>query len=106
VSALDAGVSSAKNARQGERPDEPGGVLQAVQGGHRDEPAAQYQKRLRLLEARRLMVEEGMGAEVSAYRVGYTSASRFSREVSRMFDDSPLRDSRALKQASAVVQDM
>ncbi|WP_437959222.1 AraC family transcriptional regulator [Sorangium sp. So ce119] len=66
----------------------------------------QYQKRLRLLEARRLMVEEGAGAEASAFRVGYTSASQFSREYSRMFGDSPLRDTRALKQTAAVVQDM
>ncbi|MGK4008172.1 AraC family transcriptional regulator [Sorangium sp. So ce1036] len=66
----------------------------------------QYQKRLRLLEARRLMVEEGMGAEASAFRVGYTSASQFSREYSRMFGNSPLRDARALKRTAAVVQDM
>lgn len=66
----------------------------------------QYQKRLRLLEARRLMVEEGLGAEASALRVGYTSASQFSREYSRMFGNAPLRDTRALKQTAAVVQDM
>jgi transcriptional regulator GlxA family with amidase domain len=52
------------------------------------------------------MVEEGEGAEASAFRVGYTSASQFSREYSRMFGDAPLRDSRALKQTSAIVQDI
>ena len=52
----------------------------------------QYQKRLRLLEARRLMVEERETAEGSAYRVGYRSPSQFSREYSRMFGLSPLRD--------------
>ncbi|KYF75879.1 AraC family transcriptional regulator [Sorangium cellulosum] len=66
----------------------------------------QYQKRLRLLEARRLMVEEGVGAEASAFRVGYTSASQFSREYSRMFGNPPRRDARALQQTAAVVQDM
>lgn len=52
----------------------------------------QYQKRLRLLEARRLMVEEGESAEGSGFRVGYKSASQFSREYSRMFGTPPSRD--------------
>ena len=52
----------------------------------------QYQKRLRLLEARRLMVDEGETAEGSAFKVGYKSASQFSREYSRMFGNPPLRD--------------
>jgi AraC-like DNA-binding protein len=52
----------------------------------------QYQKRLRLLEARRLMADEGETAEGSAYKVGYNSPSQFSRESSRMFGNSPLRD--------------
>ena len=37
----------------------------------------QFQKRLRLLEARRLMIDEGEKAEGSAYKVGYNSASQF-----------------------------
>jgi AraC-like DNA-binding protein len=57
----------------------------------------QYQKRLRLLEARRLMVDEGESAEGSAFRVGYKSAPQFSREYSRMFGNSPLRDAMKLK---------
>lgn len=52
----------------------------------------QYQKRLRLLEARRLMTDEGESAEGSAFKVGYNSPSQFSREYSRMFGNSPLRD--------------
>lgn len=55
----------------------------------------QYQKRLRLLEARRLMVDEGETAERSAFKVGYESASQFSREYSRMFGNSPFRDTHA-----------
>lgn len=54
----------------------------------------QYQKRLRLLEARRLMLEEGEGAQTSASRVGYASASQFSREYARMFGNAPMRDTR------------
>ena len=61
----------------------------------------QYQKRLRLLEARRLMVDEGETAEGSAYRVGYKSPSQFSREYSRMFGNSPSREARKAKQAVA-----
>jgi AraC-like DNA-binding protein len=57
----------------------------------------QYQKRLRLLEARRLMVDGGETAEASAFKVGYKSASQFSREYSRMFGSSPLRDAVNIK---------
>jgi AraC-like DNA-binding protein len=45
----------------------------------------QHQKRLRLLEARRLLLVEGTNAASAAYRVGYERASQFSREYSRMF---------------------
>jgi len=52
----------------------------------------QYQKRLRLLEARRLMVADAANAETAAFQVGYESASQFSREYSRMFGSPPRRD--------------
>lgn len=52
----------------------------------------QYQKQLRLLEARRLMLTGGADATRAAYRVGYESASQFSREYARMFGDPPRRD--------------
>ncbi len=58
----------------------------------------QYQKRLRLLEARRLMIEMGETAESSAFLVGYKSASQFSREYSSMFGNAPLRDAIKIKQ--------
>jgi AraC-like DNA-binding protein len=52
----------------------------------------QYQKRLRLHEARRLMLEHGDSAENSSFKVGYKSAAQFSREYSRMFGAPPARD--------------
>lgn len=52
----------------------------------------QYQKRLRLIEARRLMLEEGFAASGAAFEVGYESVSQFTREYRRMFHDSPKRD--------------
>jgi AraC-like DNA-binding protein len=52
----------------------------------------QYQKRFRLLEAKRLMIEEDETAESAAFKVGYKSASQFSREYSRMFGNAPFRD--------------
>lgn len=66
----------------------------------------QYQKRLRLLEARRLMLEEGEGAGSSALRVGYASASQFSREYTRMFGNAPRRDTRARKPSARPLQKM
>jgi AraC-like DNA-binding protein len=61
----------------------------------------QYQKHLRLLEARRLMMVDGANASSAAYQVGYESASQFSREYSRMFGIAPKRDALELKRASA-----
>ena len=52
----------------------------------------QYQKQLRLIEARRLMVIEDLNVAEAAYQVGYESASQFSREYSRMFGVAPKRD--------------
>lgn len=52
----------------------------------------QFQKQLRLIDARRYMAVEGKGAAEAAYHVGYESASQFSREYSRMFGNSPMRD--------------
>ncbi|AJD47235.1 AraC family transcriptional regulator [Isoalcanivorax pacificus W11-5] len=52
----------------------------------------QFQKKLRLHEARRLMLTEGLEAATASYRVGYESPSHFSREYSRMFGAPPRAD--------------
>lgn len=54
----------------------------------------QYQKRLRLIEARRLMVDGGFTASLAAFEVGYESVSQFTREYRRMFQLPPKRDAR------------
>lgn len=61
----------------------------------------QYQKQLRLLEARRLMVAEAANVETAAFDVGYESPSQFSREYARMFGLPPRRDIQALRRAAA-----
>ncbi len=61
----------------------------------------QYQKQLRLLEARRLMVADEATVETAAFQVGYESPSQFSREYSRMFGMSPRRDAALLRDAAA-----
>jgi AraC-like DNA-binding protein len=57
----------------------------------------QYQKRMRLQEARRLMLGEGLDAAEAAYRVGYESPSQYGREYRRMFGAPPRRDVAAFK---------
>ncbi|MBN4005299.1 AraC family transcriptional regulator [Nostoc sp. LPT] len=52
----------------------------------------QYQKQLRLLEARRLMLAENYNAITAADRVGYESPSQFSREYTRLFGAPPIQD--------------
>lgn len=61
----------------------------------------QYQKHLRLQEARRLMLAERLDAATAAFQVGYESPSQFSREYSRLFGASPLRDVSTLRQMPA-----
>ena len=61
----------------------------------------QYQKQLRLFEARRLLVSGETNAETAAYRVGYESPSQFSREYSRMFGASPRRDIASVRSLAA-----
>ena len=58
----------------------------------------QYQKWLRLNEARRLMLTERLDAATAAFEVGYESPSQFSREYSRVFGAPPLRDITSLRQ--------
>ena len=52
----------------------------------------QYQKHLRLQEARRLMLSEALDAATAGYKVGYQSPSQFSREYRRLFGAPPQRD--------------
>ncbi|WP_025689606.1 AraC family transcriptional regulator [Paenibacillus zanthoxyli] len=58
----------------------------------------QFQKQLRLQEARRLLLSESADAADVAFRVGYESASQFSREYSRMFGAPPRADIKRLKE--------
>lgn len=51
-----------------------------------------YQKQLRLQEARRLMVAEGVSADTAGFAVGYESPSQFSREYRRLFGAPPRQD--------------
>lgn len=60
----------------------------------------QYQKQLRLQEARRLMLSEHLDAASAGFQVGYESPSQFSREYSRLFGAPPLRDVNNLRQAA------
>lgn len=52
----------------------------------------QYQKRLRLVEARRLMLDEGSSASNAAFAVGYESVSQFTRDYGDLFQMPPKRD--------------
>lgn len=61
----------------------------------------QYQKRLRLEEARRLLLSEAASAEAVAYEVGYASPSQFSREYTRLFGQPPRRDAERSRAAVA-----
>jgi AraC-like DNA-binding protein len=58
----------------------------------------QFQKQLRLQEARRLMLSEDLDAAEAGYRVGYDDASHFSREYKRHFGESPMRDVERLRE--------
>jgi AraC-like DNA-binding protein len=59
-----------------------------------------FQKQMRLQEARRLMLGEGLNAASAGYRVGYNDASHFNREYKRLFGLPPLRDVERLREAA------
>ena len=60
----------------------------------------QFQKRLRLQEARRLMLGEDLDATTAGHRVGYDDASHFNREYKRLFNLPPMRDVERLREAA------
>lgn len=64
----------------------------------------QYQKQLRLQEARRLLFSEQLDAATASHRVGYESPSQFSREYNRLFGLSPLRDIARLRSSNALAR--
>ena len=61
----------------------------------------QYQKQLRLQEARRVMLSEDLDAATAGYRVGYESPSQFTREYRRLFGAPPHRDITQLRSAGS-----
>jgi AraC-like DNA-binding protein len=58
----------------------------------------QFQKQLRLQEARRILIGEHVDAATAGHRVGYESQSQFNREYSRFFGSPPARDVRRLRE--------
>lgn len=61
----------------------------------------QFQKQLRLQEARRLMLGEDLDATSAAYRVGYNDASHFNREYKSVFGVPPMRDVQRLRETTS-----
>ncbi|KGM39405.1 AraC family transcriptional regulator [Aquabacterium sp. NJ1] len=64
----------------------------------------QYQKQLRLQEARHLMLNQELDASSTAARVGYESASQFSRDYSRLFGAPPQRDIKRMRDGQTEAQ--
>src|SRR5688572_5029455 len=60
----------------------------------------QFQKRMRLQEARHLMLSEDLDAASAGHRVGYSDASHFNREYKRLFGEPPARDVERLREAA------
>ena len=65
----------------------------------------QFQKWLRLNEARRMMLAEDLDVAAAALQVGYESPSQFSHEYSRLFGLAPSRDIARLRQSPAVAEE-
>jgi len=62
----------------------------------------QFQKQLRLQEARRLMLSEDISAASAAYQVGYNDASHFNRDYKNFFGEPPVRDVQHLREEASV----
>jgi AraC-like DNA-binding protein len=63
----------------------------------------QYQKDLRLIEARRMLVSEGTTVSDTAFRIGYESPTQFSREYSRKYGELPLNTKSKIAKVSTAV---
>jgi AraC-like DNA-binding protein len=61
----------------------------------------QFQKQLRLQEARRLLLSEGLDAASAGFRVGYGHASHFIREYKRLFGAPPMHDMERLRDGAS-----
>lgn len=59
----------------------------------------QFQKQIRLQEARRLMIGDDLNASTAGYQVGYDAPSHFSREYKRFFGGPPMQDVQRLREA-------
>lgn len=61
----------------------------------------QFRKRVRLFEARRMLLAREVNVTTASYRVGYESSAQFVRDYKSLFGDSPLRDIKRLREAGA-----
>ncbi len=66
----------------------------------------QFQKHVRLQEARRLMIANDLDAASAGHRVGYEDASHFTREYKRLFGEPPIRDLQRVRAAAAPDADL
>lgn len=66
----------------------------------------QFQKQLRLQEARRLMIGEALDATTAGFRVGYDDTSHFNRDYKRLFGVPPMRDVERLRETAEVSADV
>jgi AraC-like DNA-binding protein len=66
----------------------------------------QFQKQIRLQEARRLMLGQNLDATSAAYRVGYDDSSHFNREYKRLFGTPPMRDVERLRELARKTVDL
>jgi AraC-like DNA-binding protein len=64
----------------------------------------QFQKHVRLQEARRLMIGSDLDAATAGHRVGYEDASQFTREYKRLFGEPPLRDVQRLRTGAVTTE--
>jgi len=66
----------------------------------------QFQKHIRLQEARRLIAGEHLDASTAGHGVGYEDASHFNREYKRLFGEPPARDAQRLRGRDAASADL
>jgi len=65
----------------------------------------EFQKQLRLQEARRLMPRKGFDASSAGYRVGHNDVSHFTREYKRLFGEPPMRNVERLRGVTGVTME-